>query len=159
MAVRLHDLLPDAIFGLWALIMTERTASPTTLVTPARPPAGWLFALVAGPLAWFVQLNIGYVLTTGPCFAVDQRLAMPVAGLAWTRTGADVLVVVCAAAGLAAFAVSWRALRVCRQKQEGAEAAHLCRFIATWGTALSAGFGIATLFTAVGLLLLPRCAG
>jgi hypothetical protein len=139
--------------------MIERTENATTLASHPRPPAGWVFALVAGPLAWFVQLNIGYALTTGPCFAVDQRLAMPVAGLAWTRTGADVLVLVCAVAAMAAFAVSWRVLRVCRQRHDGPEAGHLCRFIATWGTTLSAGFGVATLFTAVGLLLLPRCGG
>jgi hypothetical protein len=139
--------------------MIERTDNGSTLADRPRPPAGWVFALVAGPLAWFVQLNIGYALTTGPCFAVDQRLAMPVDRLAWTRNGADVLVLVCAAAALAGFAVSWRALRRCRQRHDGPAAGHLYAFIATWGATLSAGFGIATLFTAVGLLLLPRCGG
>src|ERR1700684_1275755 len=31
MAVHLHDLLPDAVFRLWSLIMIERTENATTL--------------------------------------------------------------------------------------------------------------------------------
>jgi hypothetical protein len=119
-----------------------------------------VFTLLAGPLAWFAQLNVGYVLVSTPCFHVDQRLPMPVASLAWTRSGADLLVGICAAIAVAGFAVSWRTFRQGRRRSsEGREALPRDQFIAVWGAFLCAGFGIATLFTAAGLLLLPRCGG
>jgi hypothetical protein len=111
-------------------------------------------------LAWFAQLNVGYALISGPCFHIDQPLSVPVAGLAWTRAGADAMVCLCVVIAMLAFAASLRVLRQGRQRSyERRAAAYRDQFIAVWGAFLSAGFGVATLFTAAGLLLLPRCGG
>lgn len=113
---------------------------------------------MAGPLSWFVQLTVGYALLTGTCYASDQRLSAPGIHLSWTRAAAGLLMMICVVVALVAFYMAWRALPA---QHEGAMhvSEHRARFAAIWSAALSAGFCVATLCTAVGLVLLPRCGG
>jgi hypothetical protein len=101
-------------------------------------PGPRALVIFAGPLAWFAEMSIGYVLATEPCFPTDRRLAVPAAGWAWTHTG----------------------LRQQPQSQySAAVAGSRPRFAALWGAALGGGFLVATLLTGVGLVVLPRCGG
>lgn len=117
-------------------------------------------ALFAAPLAWFAQLNIGYALATEPCFPTDQRLLAPDPRWAWTHGGLFALVALCTLIALWAFANALTAVR----RQSGSAAAMSAagsrnRFATLWAVAFGGGFFVATLITAVGLILLPRCGG
>lgn len=127
--------------------MTSPTASPRLQRRSGPGP----LALFAGPLAWFAELNIGYVLATQPCFATDQRLSAPAPDAAWTHAGLFGLASLCLVVALWSLLVSWAALR------RGSGDRH--RFAAVWGVAFGGGFFVATLLTGVGLVLLPRCGG
>jgi hypothetical protein len=124
---------------------------------PARPlsPAA-IFGVLGGPLAWYVELLLGYALASGPCFPHDQRLVSPQRDMAWTHTGVVCLLMLCTLVAFAAFFVSWRRMR---RISTGDFALERTRFVAMWGVALGAGFLVATLLTAVGIGVLPRCAG
>jgi uncharacterized membrane protein len=117
-------------------------------------------AIFAGPLAWFVELSVGYALATEPCFPTDHRLGVPLPQWAWTHTGLFCLAGACLLIALWAFIVSLSALR--RHSDAGhsvTAAGTRARFAALWGAALGGGFFVATLLTGVGLILLPRCGG
>ena len=135
------------------------SAAPLSHVTGIQPRvAGSLavaFGLLGGPVAWFTESLLGYALASGPCFPHDQRLISPAHDFTWTRSGITFLLVVCVLVAFAAFLVSWRNLQRAQITAGGGRA----RFIALWGAALGAGFCLATLLTAVGIGLLPRCAG
>jgi hypothetical protein len=118
------------------------------------------FALFAGPLAWFVELNVGYVLATEPCFPTYQRLLVPAPQWAWTHSALFSLAGLCLLIVLWGLLSSWSALR----HQPGrlhstTAAANRSEFAALWGVAFGGGFFVATLLTGVGLILLPRCGG
>jgi len=123
-----------------------------------------LFMLFGGPLAWFVQLCGSVALLGWPCFPMMDRLAAPLPHYGWTRAGAVVLLVVTLAPALIAGFVSWAKLNQVRGEKEGGHEALIeighgrTRFTAMWGVILGFGFAIATLLTAIPLLLLPRCA-
>lgn len=116
------------------------------------------FALWGGPVAWFLELNVGYVLAAAPCFSGDHRLVAPVASSMWTHTGLLAVLVLCVVTASLSLGVAWHGLRSSSLRQ-GRPPASGERFTALWGTALGAGFCIATLATAVGIVLLPRCGG
>lgn len=121
-----------------------------------RMAARTAFGLLGGPAAWFAQLLVGYALASGPCFPHDQRLAAPPPQWTWSHAGIVLMVLLCTVVALAALRVSWSDLR--GGSRRGAPAGR-ARFIAAWGVALGGGFCVATLLTAVGIALLPRCAG
>ena len=135
-----------------------------------RPPAAAVklssltafFIVFGGPIAWFVQLCAGEILTSWPCFPSMERLAEPVAGYHWTRAAAVVLLALCAvvavAAGLLAFAI-WRRVNHAAARQPEDPAWGRTCFLALWGTMTGIGFAIATLVTLVAFIWLPRCAG
>ena len=126
-----------------------------------HPVAGpGAMAICAGPVAWYVELNIGYVLATEPCFPTDHRLVVPLPQWAWTHTGLFGLAGLCLLIALWGFIVSMSALR--RHSAAGhsvTAAGTRARFAALWGAAFGGGFFVATLLTGVGLVLLPRCGG
>ena len=126
---------------------------------PVAPPvsAAGVFAILGGPLAWFAALNIGYALSSGPCFPGPQRLAAPLPQFAWSSPVLVLLLLVCTLVAFAAFWISWRQVRGGTSAE--AASASRQRFAAVWGAVLGGGFCIATLVTAVGLILLPRCMG
>jgi uncharacterized membrane protein len=131
---------------------------------PARPTRSTsgpgAIALFAGPVAWFVELNVGYILATEPCFPNDHLLVAPPPQWAWTQTGLLCVAVVCLLIALWAFIVSMSALRGHTDAGHSVAAARTrARFAALWGAALGGGFFVATLLTFVGLIVLPRCGG
>jgi hypothetical protein len=115
-----------------------------------------LFGLIGGPLAWFIQLDAGYALASWPCFPKDHRLALPLAGFAWTWPAMIVVLVASVLVGLAALWVSWRNLR-----RSGGEQTHGGRkqFLALWGVFLGGGFAMASVASSIALIALPRCGG
>lgn len=123
------------------------------------------FGLLAGPLAWFTQICAGYALASWPCFPKDERRPTPLAQFAWTSPALRYVLVVTTIIAIAGFLLSWASFRRTRA-ETGGDHRHAMeigsgrtRFLALWGMALSGGFAIATLMTAAGLILLPRCAG
>jgi hypothetical protein len=124
-----------------------------------------VFGLIGGPLAWFVQLDVGYALASWPCFPKDQRGLLPVAGFAWTWPTMIIGMSAAVAIALAALLVSWRRFRTTSPELSGVPGARLeagtgrTRFLALWGILLGGTFALATLLTSVGFMVLPRCAG
>jgi hypothetical protein len=137
---------------------------------PALRPHRWatvenVFGLIGGPLAWFVQLNVGFALASWPCFPKDQRGLLPAAGLAWTWPAMIIGMGAAVAIALAAVLVSWRRFRATRAELAAGPDALIeagggrARFLALWGMLLGGTFGLATLLTSVAFIVLPRCAG
>ena len=123
------------------------------------------FILFGGPLAWFVQFNLGVMLSGWPCYPSDRRLPAPLPDYRWTVIGA---VVVLGAGVLVAVAAGITAQRMLRRVRDEAEGGHAelaeighgrTRFIALWGVALGYGSAVAAALTLVAFLLVPRCAG
>lgn len=137
---------------------------------PARPRGRvgrfrGVFSVVGGPAAWFIQICVGDLLASEPCFPRTERHVLPEVGLSWTGPAVLVLMVVCALIALAAFWVSWRIYRESAPESSG-EHHELTEggvgrphFMALWGMIFGAGFCIATLFTVVAFAALPRCGG
>jgi hypothetical protein len=148
------------------MVSEHMSASIESNLARAR---GWrlaaAFALLGGPLAWSTQLWVGYALASWPCFPRDERYLQPPREFAWTGAALIGLVVACALIALAAWCISWRNLRLARAELASDRSALVYEsasrrcFGALWGVLLGGGFFVATLFTAVALLLLPRCAG
>ena len=123
------------------------------------------FALFGGPLAWFVQLNLGFALASQPCFRDGERTVTPHWHPDWTWTAMITVTVIACVIGLWAALMSWRAYARTRDEEAG-DHRHVLevgsgrtRFLAMWGVVLGAGAAIATALTAVAFLVLPRCAG
>lgn len=128
-------------------------------------PVEAIFAVTAGPLAWFVQLCAGYALATWPCFPQDHRTSMPQSGYAWSFPLMVALLIAGVLIALMAFGVSWRTYARTRH-EAGGDDRHLIevgagrtRFLALWGMLLGAGFAVVTGLTAIAFLLVPRCDG
>jgi hypothetical protein len=124
-----------------------------------------LFALFGGPLAWFVQLNAGYALASQPCFLDGARVAAPTIAPDWTWPLMIALISVAVIVALGSALLSWRVYSRTEGEAQG-DHRHVMevgsgrtRFLALWGIFLGAGSAIATLLTAVGFWVLPRCAG
>jgi len=123
------------------------------------------FGLLAGPLAWFTQICAGYALASWPCFPGDQRREAPLVRFAWTSSALTWVLIITTVVAVAAFLVAWGSFRRTRDEGGGSYRHAMeigsgrTRFLALWGMALSGGFAIATLMTAAGMVLLPRCAG
>jgi hypothetical protein len=115
-----------------------------------------VFGLIGAPLAWLLQLDVGYALASWPCFPKDQRGLVPVAGFAWTWPAMIIGMGAAVAIALAALGVSWRAFRATETELAGGGRT---RFLALWGMWLGGSFALATLLTSVAFMLLPRCAG
>ncbi|QDZ06875.1 hypothetical protein FPZ24_04765 [Sphingomonas panacisoli] len=104
-------------------------------------------------------------MTSWPCFPSAIRRTAPLAGYDWARTGAVILLAVCAVLAAIAGATAWRHFRRVRDEASGghdalAEIGHgRTRFVALWGAYLGAGFALATLVTLAGFLLVPQCLG
>jgi hypothetical protein len=123
------------------------------------------FALAGGPVAWYLQFNVGYVLASWPCFPSDHRMQVPMAGYAWSFPAMVAVMLTGVIIALLAFWVSWRAFQRTRD-EGGGDHSHMLetgagrtRFLAFWGVVLGSGFAVASLATAVAFVFLPRCAG
>ena len=116
-----------------------------------------VFALWGAPLAWFVELNLGYLLAAAPCFSGDQRLLAPHASLTWTHAGLLAVLGLCVGIAVLSLRVAWNGLRATSARTGAGTSRE--RFLAQWARALGVGFCLATLASAVGIVLLPRCGG
>lgn len=114
-----------------------------------------VFGLIAGPLAWMAQLDLGYALASRSCFPKDERALLPLVGYAWAWPAMVIGMLAAVMIGLAALLVSWRAYRAAGPEQTGAGRT---RFLALWGMSLGSGFALASGLTSVAFILLPRCA-
>jgi hypothetical protein len=123
-----------------------------------------IFGLIAGPLAWVAQLDLGYALASRSCFPRDERVLLPLAGSAWTWPVMVIGMLAAVTIGLAALLVSWRAYRGTRAEHAGGGrdmmdvGAGRTRFLALWGVLLGSGFALASSLTSVAFILLPQCA-
>jgi hypothetical protein len=124
-----------------------------------------LFALFGGPIAWFIQMNAGFALASQPCFQDGLRLVEPTAASDRSWGMMIALIVIAFAVAIASAALSWRVYARTEDEAKG-DHRHLMevgagrtRFLALWGILLGAGSAVATLLTAAGVFVLPRCAG
>jgi hypothetical protein len=129
------------------------------------PLAGQVFGLVAGPVAWGVQLVAGYGLSGHACFPGDHPVARIALGWGWMRAaclGLNLLALgVCVAAGLYSLSL-WRATQ--HEAQGRARTVvdvgeGRTRFSSLCGALTSAGFALAILFNTVVILGAPACRG
>lgn len=143
---------------------TGLTHHPAPRRHAMRSPAGF-FALFGGPLAWFVQLNVGFALASQPCFNGGERSVAPHWAPDWTWSSMIAAMVLAGIIALFATLISWRAYAQTKDEAAG-DHRHLLdggsgrtRFLALWGVFLGAGAVLATALTAVAFVVLPRCAG
>jgi hypothetical protein len=122
-------------------------------------------ALFGGPIAWFVQLCVGYPLASEACYpGAERRLTLP-SHLGWTRAAIVAVMIAACVVSLLALSSSLAAYRrSSSEMRRGAEQAirigadRTC-FLALWGIIFSAGFAVASVITFVAYFVLPRCAG
>ena len=129
------------------------------------PPLTASLLLYTGPLAWLVQLCVGEMMTSWPCFPDMERRTAPIAGYEWTWLGAIVVLILCAVAACVAGLLAWRKFGEVREEREGGHDALVeighgrTRFVSLWAAYLGMGFALATLVTLVAFALVPRCLG
>jgi hypothetical protein len=124
----------------------------------------WLLftALLAAPIAWFVQLCVDYGLTSQACFPREQPLGpgLKISPQVWPGSLALIIgaLVIALAASAAAFWM-WR-----RTRQEVATSYGLIegaegrtRFLAAWGFWIGIWFFLQILFGAIGFLAVSAC--
>ncbi len=122
------------------------------------------FGVVGGPVAWFVQFCTGYALASWPCFPKAQRALIPIAGYDWTWPAMILVLIGGVIVALCAFFVSLRNFQYTPSEEEPDrrelvdDRAARRHFVALWGIVLGTGFALATVITAVALVVLPRCA-
>jgi hypothetical protein len=148
--------------------MSSNESQPYQHPAPKRHAAGLhetLFALFGGPIAWFIQMNAGFALASQPCFQDGLRLIEPI-GISDRSRGIMIAVIVIAfAVALASAALAWRMYLRTEDEAKGDHrhvmevGAGRTRFLALWGVMLGSGSAIATILTAAGVVVLPRCAG
>jgi hypothetical protein len=147
---------------------TEAPLSLSHLPAPRGERAGrgqMAFAIIAGPLAWFVLVCAGQALASQPCFPGGHRYPQPLPGLHWTWPALIALLALCVLVAFAGLIVAWRIYQATRTEEAGRHSGLLdegvgrTRFMALWGLLYSAGFCVATLFSLASYLALPRCAG
>jgi hypothetical protein len=126
---------------------------------------GQVFGLIAGPIAWGLQLVAGYGLSGHACFPGDHPISRIAEGWGWMRTACLLLnlaaVGACVAAGLYSLSL-WRATqheaqgraREVVDKGEGRT-----RFSSLCGVLTSFGFLVAVLFDTLVILGAPACRG
>jgi hypothetical protein len=123
------------------------------------------FALFGGPLAWFMQLSVGYGLASQPCFSDGERTIAPHWFPDWTWAAMIAVMVLACAVALLAALISWRAYARTADEAIGNHqhvmdvGSGRTRFLALWGILLGAGAALSTILTFVAFFVLPRCAG
>ncbi|MEO8546407.1 MAG: hypothetical protein ABI434_22660 [Burkholderiaceae bacterium] len=135
---------------------------PAPPMSRAGPGVVSLFAgMVMAPLAWALQMLIGYGLAAHACYPTDIALSAPL----WPHLRAivgtvSVLLWILLAVG---FFIAWRNWQSTRaHAADWAEysvqsGAGRSRFMATCGLWVSALFAIVQLFTSMGILWIPGC--
>ena len=133
-----------------------------------RPePASGLLALLAfilfcGPLAWFGQMTLAFMLTGRACYPYYLPVMLPMAG--WTPVAIHLASALALVVNLAALYASWLLKRTI-EGQAGAGHRHpsrfgesRTRFLADVGIIVNSLFAVACVFTFAAYLLVPLCA-
>jgi len=134
---------------------------------PYRGPvsfAALAFGMAGGPIAWAVELNVGYGLASWPCFPGDHRMQLPLYGYAWSFPAMVAILFAAAFIALVALWVAWRSFGKSRAEPQRPDGhvdtgAGRTQFLALWGLVFSGGFALASLATGVAYLTVPRCGG
>lgn len=139
------------------------------MTAPAHPAAGrhevplgllW-FGLLGAPLAWSLQLLIGYAFSANRCFPGTQlQLHTPTTGI---NTALVVMTVVALLIAAAAGVTAWRSWKATHHEEGGKEEEALevgegrTRFMALSGMLLSVLFGLAVFFSGLSPFVVPAC--
>jgi hypothetical protein len=133
---------------------------------PARiPTTAATFALVGGPLAWFIGLCANFWLASWSCFPKDQRGITPIEGIGWSWPAMLAVWAAAMLVALLALLASWRLLRDTKEARER-DYYHVIEdgdgrlaFLSLWGLLLSGGALLTLSLTVVAFVVLPRCGG
>ena len=134
---------------------------------PYRGPVSFAelaFGLAGGPIAWAVELNVGYGLASWPCFPGERRLQLPLYGYDWSWPAMVAILFAATFVSLLALWVAWRGFQKSHAEAPRPDG-HVdtgtgrTRFLALWGIVFSGGFALASLATGVAYLTMPRCGG
>ena len=131
--------------------------TPTNPPEVARLPVGpaLTFAVFGAPVAWLLQLIVGYALSAHACYPLDMPLVTPVwPRLWWWLIGIDLAAVLIAGGALL---TAWRSHVAWRGVDPRSPGELRNRFIAHWSVLTSALFSIAVVFTIVMLFIQPVC--
>ena len=146
--------------------MTEPDPGLSHDPAPQRGRAGGLalaFAMLGGPAAWFIQLNVNYGLLSQPCFPGPERNAELPAYAFWTVPTALVVYALCLLAALGATLVAVRLYRRTRGEQAHHEGDveevgnGRTRFLAYWGILLGVGSSFVIFVNLLALSMVPPC--
>ncbi len=144
---------------------SESIAHPDTGHPAPQRARVSLTALVIGltgaPLAWSIQIVVGYAIAAYACYPQRMSLAAPIVAdlkgqLAMLSLAAILLAAICTLVG-------YRSWRASRDEQAGDHHALLehgegrTRFMAMCGLVTSAGFLVVLIFTSVVLVLVQPC--
>lgn len=142
--------------------MTADPEGPAPRSSRTGPGVVSLFAgMVIAPLAWALQLLIGYGLAAHACYPTDIALSAPL----WPHLreivgGISALLWLLLAVG---FFIAWRNWQATRAhagdgaERSGESGGARSRFMALCGLLVSALFAIVQLFTSMGILWIPAC--
>ena len=127
------------------------------------PPRQSFFAVLGGPLAWFLQLNADFALASNPCFFDNERSVVPQLSYDWTWHTMIVIAAAAIVVALAATLAALRAHRLASKENRDGEVHEIgagrTRFLALWGICLGACSALLIALTALAFFMLPRCAG
>lgn len=119
--------------------------------------------LLAGPLAWKIQLIADSALASYACR--DDRAGGLRPGWDWAWDALLAVDLVALAISLGAAAVAYAALRRTEDEHTGGKPELIeagegrSRFLASWGVLSGIAFALALAFNVFGLLLVPLCGG
>ncbi len=126
------------------------------------PGVARLFAgMVLAPLAWALEVLVGYSLAAHACYPTDVALATPTwSGLRTIVDGVSLALWLLLCAGGAIAWSNWKATRpqsnvdphTIMQSGDGRP-----RFMALCGVIVSGLFAVVLLFTSIGILWVPSC--
>lgn len=123
------------------------------------------FGLFTAPVAWFLQFNIAYGLTSYACYPDGVALGHFAPGWAWTRVAAIVVTLVAAGLAIWSSLVALGVWRAARGEKKG-DSSHLIeagegrtRYLGVWGTLTSFGFLAVILFDLVMAFGASACRG
>lgn len=124
---------------------------------PPRRSGGWrlAFAVMAAPLAWFVQLDANYGLFALPCFSGPDRNRFFPGQSQWVWAAAIAVYLVCLAIAIAAALAS---LRIYRRAAGGGEQGSRDCFLGLAGIMLGVTFAATIFVNGLAMLMVPPCA-
>lgn len=123
------------------------------------------FAILAGPLAWALEVLLNYGLSSQACY--PRQYPRPVLPGEWNWLP-SFLVISTVVALIVAVVAGYLGYRAWRHTQEEASGGHRhlievgegrTRFLASWGLWIGALFAVAIIFDAIGILAVRTCGG